>query len=355
MNDTDGRNKSETAQQPEDVLGAAQLEHTRQPENQADASFGQTEAHASFSQAAPAGQAADIETTNGVANVGRILQEERTRRGLSIGEVARRLRLTEQQVEAIEAEAFAKLPSTTFLRGYVRNYANLLQLDNVKQLLAALPQFTPANSHSNEILAQRFKSIEPVFSRRNRSRPGLLYTAALLVAGLLAYGLYQNDKPEQAPSSLLDGFDATELIRSESGNSQAAIDLNLPMAPSSPAEHPVRPPVVAQQTPTVTAALPALPQSSTADASAAGAPDDEMKSLHFAFSRDSWVKVKDSDGKVILEKTHARGTERMITGKPPLYLVIGNAHGVALTYNGRTVDLAPYTRGNDDVARFSLE
>ncbi|HNR10907.1 MAG TPA: DUF4115 domain-containing protein [Nitrosomonas europaea] len=42
-------------------------------------------------------------------------------------------------------------------------------------------------------------------------------------------------------------------------------------------------------------------------------------------------------------------------GKPPLYLVIGNAAGVSLTYNGRKVDLAPYTRGNDDVARFSLE
>ncbi|MFO7579304.1 MAG: helix-turn-helix domain-containing protein, partial [Nitrosomonas halophila] len=152
MNDTDGKNKSKTAQQPEEVLAAAQPENSGQPENQADVPSRQTETHASLSQAAPAGQTADVETTNGVANVGRILREERTRRGLSIGEIARRLRLTEQQVESIEAEDFAKLPSTTFLRGYVRNYANLLQLDNVKQLLAALPQFTPANSHSNEIL-----------------------------------------------------------------------------------------------------------------------------------------------------------------------------------------------------------
>ncbi|HRQ06238.1 MAG TPA: DUF4115 domain-containing protein [Nitrosomonas halophila] len=355
MNDTDGRNKSENAQQPEEVLAAAQPENSGQPENQADVPSRQTEIHASLSQAAPADRAADVETTNGVANVGRILRQERTRRGLSIGEIARRLRLTEQQVESIEAEDFAKLPSTTFLRGYVRNYANLLQLDNVKQLLAALPQFSPANSHPNEILAQRFKSIEPVFNRRNRGRPGLLYTVALLVAGLLVYGLYQNDKVEQAPSSLLEGLDAAELISSESGTGQTAIDLSLPMAPSSPVEPSGRPPVVAQQAPTVTAALPALPQSLAADASVAEAPDDGMRSLHFAFSRDSWVKVKDSDGKVILEKTHARGTERMITGKPPLYLVIGNAHGVALTYNGRTVDLAPYTRGNDDVARFSLE
>jgi hypothetical protein len=38
---------------------------------------------------------------------------------------------------------------------------------------------------------------------------------------------------------------------------------------------------------------------------------------------------------------------------PPLYIVVGNAQGVRMTYAGRDIDLARHTK--IDVARLTLE
>ena len=49
--------------------------------------------------------------------------------GLSLEEVAQQLKLAPRQVIALEDEDFAQLPGRTFVRGFVRNYARLLNLD----------------------------------------------------------------------------------------------------------------------------------------------------------------------------------------------------------------------------------
>src|SRR5207249_6781224 len=58
--------------------------------------------------------------------------------GLSLEEVAQQLKLAPRQVIALEDEDFAQLPGRTFVRGFARNYARLLNLDG-DQLLALLP------------------------------------------------------------------------------------------------------------------------------------------------------------------------------------------------------------------------
>ena len=49
--------------------------------------------------------------------------------GLSVQEVADNLNLGVNIIEAIEADEYDKLPGSTFARGYIRAYANLLRLD----------------------------------------------------------------------------------------------------------------------------------------------------------------------------------------------------------------------------------
>jgi cytoskeleton protein RodZ len=46
------------------------------------------------------------------------------------------------------------------------------------------------------------------------------------------------------------------------------------------------------------------------------------------------------------------GSEQSIRGAAPFDIVIGNAAAVWLTYHGKPIDLAPYTRQN--VARLRL-
>ncbi|MDT8363111.1 MAG: helix-turn-helix domain-containing protein [Nitrosomonas sp.] len=309
----------------------------------------------------PTGEAADIKAPPAL---GELLRDERIRQGLSLSEVARRLCLSERQVTAIESQTDTSLPSAvpTFQRGYVRNYARLLRLANVDQLLQMLPHNRPTQIHSDRNLVHSLQPIKPLSSHGRDGGGKWLYLLLAIGLALIGYVLFQSNKLDQESPVLLGDLSLPELSGMDHSDRQAAIELPLPgITPSSP---PAPPPAGAPLT-LSSVTLPDQVKDALAGAklsadrliksSATPESQKETRSLHFVFSRDSWVKVKDGEGNVILEKIHARGSEHTISGKPPLYLVIGNAAGVDLTYDGRKVDLAPYTRGNDDVARFSLE
>ena len=62
---------------------------------------------------------------NGLAgdSVGELLRLARDKAGLSSAEVASRLRMGIKQVRALEENDYSSLPTGTFLRGFVRNFA----------------------------------------------------------------------------------------------------------------------------------------------------------------------------------------------------------------------------------------
>src|SRR5450631_1357557 len=66
------------------------------------------------------------------------LRAAREAAGMSIDDVAQQLKLAPRQVKALEDENFAELPGRTFSRGFLRNYARLLNLD-ANDLVTHLP------------------------------------------------------------------------------------------------------------------------------------------------------------------------------------------------------------------------
>src|SRR6266566_4773877 len=77
------------------------------------------------------------------AGAGARLRAAREAAGLSLDQVAQQLKLAPRQVKALEDESFGELPGRTFARGFVRNYARLLNLDG-DDLLAHLPDASHA-------------------------------------------------------------------------------------------------------------------------------------------------------------------------------------------------------------------
>ena len=59
---------------------------------------------------------------------GRRLSDTRQAANLSLGEVASRLHLDLDTIRALEADDYDRLPAPTFVRGYLRGYARLLDL-----------------------------------------------------------------------------------------------------------------------------------------------------------------------------------------------------------------------------------
>src|SRR5512139_3689632 len=73
-------------------------------------------------------QAAEA-SREGASGVGARLRVAREMRQMSVDEVAQALKLGPRQVEALESGNWQGLPGQTFVRGFVRNYARLLQID----------------------------------------------------------------------------------------------------------------------------------------------------------------------------------------------------------------------------------
>jgi cytoskeleton protein RodZ len=67
----------------------------------------------------------------------------------------------------------------------------------------------------------------------------------------------------------------------------------------------------------------------------------------------SWVEVKDAKGNKLISRQIQPGERVPLEGAVPLKLIIGNAPGMHLSFNGQGVDLARYTQSN--VARLELK
>lgn len=272
---------------------------------------------------------------------GRALAVARAAQNLSVADVARQLRLSPLQVEALEAGAYDRLPGPVFVRGFLRNYARLLKMDPERLLQAALPDLpAPAASEAAPVSQDiPFPGAEP------RRWPWYAAASLAIFGALAAYEFYWSDRTQAVITTV-----TTPVAQPET---RQPADRVAPGDAAQPAASPAGAAAVPDAPPEAAAVMPVKP------VAAAAAPAGEEKSLGaqrtltMLFEKESWVQIRDREGKTIFLRHNQPGTEQRVTGLPPFTLVIGNASGVRLTYNDRPVDLSPHAR--DDVARLTLE
>ncbi|MBI5436770.1 MAG: helix-turn-helix domain-containing protein [Nitrosomonadales bacterium] len=260
-------------------------------------------------------------------SVGAALREARTRLGLGVADVANRLKFAPRQIEALEADDFARLPEITFVRGFVRSYARLLQLDPLP-LLDALPGAVvqPAPSAASTLAEVPFPD---VYSAR---KPNIIWlAAALAVAAALALFAWLHGNAPSAPKAPHVATPAlpAALPASAVPDTEMMKALQVAATTVQEAAEPLAQPV------------------------AASSASKQAAAIYLAFDEESWVEVKDREGKILLSLLNTPGSEQGINGKPPFSMVIGHTNGVHLYYKGQAVDLAPYTRAQ--VAHLTLE
>lgn len=299
-------------------------------------------------------------------SVGQQLNSTRLAKGLSANDVAKALKLSLRQVEALEADDWASLPCNTIIRGFVRNYARLLGL-NSDQLMAELDRLTMPQGAELEMSVGTPVSI-PQEGRVDR-RDFVRVLSGLIVL-LLAVSAYFFLPQELWLSTLATLKSATQSVEVAPGReasdvaqeAKAAAEPAPVVAPSEPAAAPAvsatapaaastaapaAAPVVAPA-PVVAAAATVLP-----DVSATPLPAPAAGVLKFSFAQPSWVEVRDRSGQVIFSKKNDGGSTREVEGQPPFSLIIGNSAYVTLQYKGKVVELSK--RSKDDVARLTVE
>jgi cytoskeleton protein RodZ len=265
--------------------------------------------------------------------VGTTLKEARQAAGLGLEDVARRLKFAPRQLDALERGEWGRLPGGAAVRGMVRQYARLLELDG-----NALVERAGQGAPLPEQLAQRFQQPVPfsVGSRRSNVAYIALSLVLLVVVGAVAYQW----RMERSDQSRLNFVSAAP-------QAAAVSKPQAPAAPASAAPAKPAPESAAPAKPAPEAAAPSAP------AAAESAPSGPRRRLVLRFEEEAWVEIRSGTGALLVSHLHAAGTERSVSGVPPFSVVIGNAQHVQLTYNDRPVDLMPHVKV--EVARFTLE
>ncbi|MDJ0807871.1 MAG: DUF4115 domain-containing protein [Gammaproteobacteria bacterium] len=328
---------------------------------------------------------------------GERLRNARMARDMDVSKIAEKLHLTADMVDALERDDYSELPARVFVRGYLRNYARLVDLP-ADSVMSQFDEIWPEDDAPVKIdRAPRLPA---------DSRPGSRWSGAITWLLLLAVlGLFlvwwqghldqftQTDNSvdvssdslpsgpvtDQAPTlslpRLQDGTD--EPVSGSSASEGGSGVLRLPPVPSASvdlAPSMERPGQLGSgSAPAVTAEpkieslegiVAALEQSEmteeqvlaeakqTSPAEAAAVEVATEQGVLVRFTDDCWVDIRGANRSFKLFGTMRKGTEKRLEGTPPYKFVVGKASAVEVYVDGERFDLAPHTR--DNVARFSI-
>ena len=286
----------------------------------------------------------DFDSQAGGANApgyGARLAAQRERAGLSITDVAATLRLHPNQVRAIEQGDLARLPALAYVRGFIRSYARVVNLDPEPLLSDLNAKLAPVRDSVVDGMATEYEAARA--AGRERRFPQWAMGIALVI--LIALGIIGWQTTMQSPSA---------------PPKQVAV---VPAA-TLPAAPPASPPVADSATPAAsseTAANPAAviePVPAPADTAEptiapTRAASGAAPTVLLRFTGDSWAEVMDRNGKILLSQLSSAGAEHALDGELPLNVVIGDANFASVEVRGAAFNLQPFTRNN--VARFTIK
>lgn len=298
------------------------------------------------------------------AGPGALLRQAREAAGLDIGALALRLHLKADLLESLEANRFDRLTQPTYVRGYLRAAAKELGVDE-RPLLDAYAGLKPAESALEPPTRLQQPFHEP------RGKRTVVYAAAILLALLLlslfGYRLvseWMGDAGEEAvlsesgpsglrtlplPTPMGEALpDGLRRIQDMPGDIEA--DVPEPERDGGADEPPE---AGSALTPDTAGTVEPEHEAAT---EAMSLPTESLPAhdtLRLVLRGDSWVEVRDADGQRLLADLLRTGVERVVEGRAPMRVVIGNADGVSAEFNGQPVDLARYI-GRDRVARLIL-
>lgn len=313
----------------------------------------------------------ETEPTAPTRTPGEILKQARVGKDLSIAAIATHLNLDLRVVEALESGDLSKLPAPIFVRGYLRGYARLVGVRE-EMVLAAYQAQAPNEPAPRSVGISR-KSMPPAFLIPAIPWRGLLGVAVLIGLVALAFqigpsllnrfssnGSGDSTGPSSLPlpvpsgdASIIPAPQSTLTVPDATGSMALALPEPAPRA----AEDLQSPPVeeIEPSTPVdtdfglanPTGGIDSLPLAATSPA----LPADEVQ-LEFIFNTDSWVEVRAADRSKLLYGLLREGDDRIVSGKAPIAVLLGNASAVTLKVNGEVFDTTRYNR--DNVARFNV-
>lgn len=288
---------------------------------------------------------------------GAFLRESREAAGLHLATLAASLKVSVRKLEALEHDQFDLLPDAVFTRALASSVCRMLKLDPVPVLERlppiSAPKFVSQDRGINEPFRPR--NVGPAPSVWGQvSRPAVLAGLVLLLGALVLIFLptihkeTTAERAEAAPPAT-DGqalqSSPTLLPRTGAAIGDLATSAT---ASASSAERAVSGgsegagPLKAAATLIV-----------TAPAANGVVPANASSLVTFRATGESWVKVTDAKGLVVLNRTLRAGEVVDVSGTLPLVAVVGRADATQVQVRGQAFDLSTVSKSN--VARFEVK
>jgi len=247
-----------------------------------------------------------------------MLKDAREGKGLTLDEVSRALFIKKQVISAIESGDWGSLPHPVYVKGYINQYADLLQIADLLQAEAVSPEAQPSPEKPRVVTRTEKKRAPKAWTLKRK-----LLAASAMAVVVVGFLIFQN-LPRSAP-----------------------------VAPQGPTKESSEQPVQAVQ------ASPAIqvPEAATNQPVAPNpAPEQaekpvlEPKTLTIACQERTWVRIV-IDGTE--QKEFMLNPEEVVKLKAAesFDLVVGNAAGVTLFYNGKDTG---FTGEDGEVKRIRL-
>ncbi|WP_194756990.1 cytoskeleton protein RodZ [Aliidiomarina indica] len=326
--------------------------------------------------------------TSAPVSPGELLRQAREQAGLSVSQIADRLRLRRTQIEELEANEFSKYVGGTYIRGYLRSYAKLVSLDEAT-VISSYQTFIGEEAPPGQM--QSFSQKTKLESQDNKLML-ITWIIILILIGSVAVFVWQQFTEEQNGNGVVTQTSTQQRTtsrpevtpeRSETVQSQTRLDSReeddviAPDETEDLVEAPVEPPEVTgtrepqvgtetrvdpprtdvstdpattprteSMTPVTTAEAPV--QSTTTEEAIEAVAEAE---LVLTFSDDCWVRIEDATGTVIAFGVKQRGHVMPLEGEAPYEITLGAPQAVTVYFRGEQIDLSRF-RGR--TARFTL-
>ena len=276
-------------------------------------------------------------------SLGALLKNQREKKGLSHAQISQQTRLRPHILEAIENGEWDLLPAPTLVKGFIRAYARALALEADRLI----------DLYNDEAGTPHFpdKLLLPPTHRKNRWPLVITGLLVLLVALVGAYAWMQDstgpkavsessavivqDSPKTETPTIPDEQRMTEITPVDEPEPASAVEAELtadsssvnPATPESPDTQPV--PVVAQST--------AGTDSEAESLSLSEAVETFTMVLKGHVTERTWLRIS-IDGRKPKENIFLPSDKPEWKAKKGFELLIGNAGGIVLEFNGKKMD-----------------